>query len=239
MEKKTERMPVIGILPLVDIERESLWMLPGYMEGIREEGGYPIMLPLMGDKDEADMATSLCDGLLFTGGHDVEPSLYGEDPMMESVIPCPERDRTESLLLSSALEKDIPVLGICRGIQFLNVFLGGTLFQDLPTQRPDGLPHDQKPPYDLPSHRVDLKEGSGLRELLGKESIMVNTLHHQAVKELGKGLIPMAESPDGVVEAVMMEGKKFVWAVQWHPEFMIPGDEDSRAIFRRFVSACR
>ena len=231
-------MPVIGILPLVDIERDSLWMLPGYMEGIREEGGYPIMLPLMDNEDEARLAISICDGLLFTGGHDVEPSLYGESPLMENVVPCPERDRTEALLLSSALEKDIPVLGICRGLQFLNVFLGGTLYQDLPSQLPDCLPHDQRPPYDLPSHRVDLTEGSGLRELLGKDSIMVNTLHHQAVKDLGKGLISMAVSPDGIVEGAMMEGKKFVWAVQWHPEFMIPGDEDSRALFRKFVSEC-
>ncbi|MBQ8071288.1 MAG: gamma-glutamyl-gamma-aminobutyrate hydrolase family protein [Bacteroidales bacterium] len=234
----TMNRPTVVILPLTDPERESLWMLPGYMEGIRQEGGFPVMLPLITSREEARKAVELCDGILLTGGQDVSPSLYGEQILFPNVEISEERDKGETLLLEEALQRDIPVLGICRGIQFLNAYLGGTLYQDIPSQHPSRVIHNQGKPYDAPSHRVSLCGEGGLKDLLEKEEIMVNSLHHQGIKDLSEKLVPMAISPDGIVEAALMEGKRFVWAVQWHPEFMIPGDEDSRKIFARFVSEC-
>lgn len=136
-----------------------------------------------------------------------------------------------------ALEADKAVLGICRGIQFLNVGLGGTLYQDIPTEVETKEEHRQKPPYDMPSHRVRLESGSPLARLLCKEEMEVNSCHHQAVKGVADGLRVMATAPDGLVEAVWMPDRRFVWAVQWHPEFFDGKNEDNNRIFEAFVRA--
>ena len=132
----------------------------------------------------------------------------------------------------------MPVLGICRGIQLINALMGGTLYQDLPTEYSSQTEHHQSPPYDVPCHEVRIVEGSPLFLLLGKSTIGVNSYHHQAVKRLAEGLSPMAYSEDGLVEAVQAQGKRFIWAVQWHPEFSYMKDADSRKIFREFVRCC-
>ncbi len=230
--------PVIGIVPLVDETKDSLWMLPGYMNGVSEAGGIPIMLPLTKDKDEIAQLLDSVQGILLTGGHDVDPALYGEEAIPECGTPCRERDAMESELLRQALEKDIPVLGICRGIQFLNAYLGGTLFQDLPTQHPSDIEHHQTPPYDVPVHKVKIEKDSGLFHLLNTETLDVNSYHHQAINVKADCLKTMAISEDGLVEAVEMPGKKFVWALQWHPEFSFLKDADSRRIFGEFVGKC-
>ena len=214
-------------------------MLPGYMDGIVEAGGTPLMLPLPQDDEMLAQLTALCDGFLLTGGHDVSPELYGEMPIKACGACCPARDAMEQKLLALALEKDKPVLGICRGIQFLNAVLGGTLYQDLPQQKPSELEHHQKPPYDVPSHEVTIVEGTPLYELLGAERLSVNSYHHQAVKELSPRLTAMAYAADGLVEAVYMKEKSFVWGVQWHPEFSYKTEESSRRILGKFVEAAR
>lgn len=230
--------PIIGIVPLIDESRDSYWMLPGYMQGIEKAGGVPVMLPLTEDEASLCRLTEMCSGILLSGGHDVSPALYGEEKLPVCTECCKARDAMESRLLCLALEQNKPVLGICRGLQFLNVHLGGSLWQDLPSQRPTKTCHRQQPPYDQPCHEAILPEGSPLRTLLGKESIGVNSCHHQAVKQLAPGLCTMATAPDGTVEAVFMPGRRFVWAVQWHPEFSHKVNPDSNAIFRAFVSAC-
>ena len=228
--------PIIGIVPLVDEEKDSFWMLPGYMDGITEAGGIPVMLPLTDDEGTIKQLLDGIHGILLTGGHDVHPSVYGEEPSPKCGTACRERDAMESILLRNALERDIPVLGICRGIQFLNAYLGGTLYQDLPTEHPSDTEHHQSPPYDIPAHKVTIVDNSGLSRLLIKDSLSVNSYHHQAVKEKADSLKTMAVSEDGLIEAVEMPGKKFVWAVQWHPEFSFRTDEDSRKIFKEFIS---
>lgn len=230
--------PLIGIVPLVDEEKESLWMLPGYMEGVAEAGGIPLMLPLTEDGEDISRLLDSIDGILLTGGHDVHPSVYREEPVPECGAVCRERDAMESELLKQALKRDIPVLGICRGIQFLNAYLGGTLYQDLPTERPSGTEHHQKPPYDIPVHRVSVEKASGLSRLLNTDSLSVNSYHHQAIKEKADSLKTMAISEDGIIEAVEMPDKRFVWAVQWHPEFSLRRDLSSRKIFEEFVRNC-
>ena len=214
--------PIIGVTPLWDAERKSVWMLPDYLDGIKAAGGIPVVLPLGMGEEDADRIVETCDGFLFTGGQDVGS--------------CPERDTLETLLLSKALTSDKAILGICRGLQFINVFLGGTLWQDLPSQHPSEVVHRQGKPYGIPTHTVMLD--GDLMTLLGKDTIEVNTLHHQAAKELGSDLTAMAVAPDGIIEAVQMAGKRFVWAVQWHPEYMFKTDPDSLAIFSRLVKHC-
>lgn len=214
-------------------------MLPGYMDGIVEAGGTPLMLPLTQDDEMLAQLMALCDGFLLTGGHDVSPELYGETPIKACGACCPARDAMEQKLFALALEKDKPVLGICRGIQFLNAVLGGTLYQDLPQQKPSELEHHQKPPYDVPSHEVTIVEDTPLYELLGAERLSVNSYHHQAVKELSPRLTAMAYAADGLVEAVYMKEKSFVWGVQWHPEFSYKTEESSRRILGKFVEAAQ
>lgn len=229
--------PIVGVIPLWDDEKDSIWMLPGYMEGISEAGGTPIIFPLTDDEEQIKQLMSMVDGVLLTGGQDVSPGMYGESPAFDNVECCSARDRMESAVLKLAIEQDKAVLGICRGIQFVNVALGGSLYQDIPAQHPSDENHHQNAPYNLPSHEVKITKDSPLHDVLGKDTIGVNSCHHQAVKELAPSLHPMAVSNDGLVEAVYMPGKKFFWAVQWHPEFSYRDDGDERKIFEAFVGS--
>ena len=229
------KQPIVGVMPLWDEERDSLWMLPGYLEGVSQAGGLPVIFPFTADEAELDRLLALCGGVLLTGGHDVSTTLYGEAPLEGLVSTCPKRDAMEAAVLRKAMAADLPVLGICRGIQFLNAALGGTLYQDLPTQHPSPVTHRQDPPYDRPVHEIRL--GPPLQGCLHAEVIEVNSYHHQAVKTLAPGLEAMAVAPDGIVEALYAPDARFLWAVQWHPEFSFRTDAHSRAIFRAFVEA--
>lgn len=237
MNQSLNKSPLIGVTPLWDAARQSVWMLPDYLDGIKAAGGLPVVLPLDLSEEDAERIVETCDGFLFTGGQDVSPSLYGMEDATGTIVSSPERDQLEALLLSKALEADKPILGICRGLQFINAFLVGTLWQDLPSQHPSEIVHRQGKPYGVPTHQVKLS--GDLQILLGKDILEVNTLHHQAVKDLGNGLIPMAVAPDGLIEAVQMTGNRFVWAVQWHPEYLFRTDKDSLAIFSCFVEHCK
>ena len=231
--------PIIGVMPLWDDEKESLWMLPGYFDGIRHAGGIPIMLPLTDDEQDLEQLVEACEGFLFTGGHDVTPELYSETVLEGLVYSCRKRDDMEKQVLKLAIRKEKPVLGICRGIQFINVALGGTLYQDIPTQCPSPTDHHQTPPYDVPVHVVKIMDGSPLHKCLNKEQLSVNSYHHQAVKAVAPGLKIMAVAEDELVEGLYMPAHPFLWAVQWHPEFSWQKDENSRKIFRAFVDATR
>ena len=212
-------------------------MLPGYMNGIEAAGGAPIMLPLTDSEEVIKRAAELCDGLLLTGGQDVSPDVYDRERLSCCGELCPARDREEALLLDLFLKNDLPVLGICRGIQFLNAHLGGTLYQDLKTQYGDTVEHRMSPPYDRSIHTVSLVKGTPLHSLLGTDEISVNSYHHQAVKRLAKPLCESALSCDGLIEGVFMPDKKFVWAIQWHPEFSYKKDDPSIKILKAFVDA--
>lgn len=234
--------PVVGVIPLWDDDKDSLWMLPGYMDGLSEASCVPIMLPLTTDEKVIDQLMSMVDGILFTGGHDVDPSIYGEEPCKELGIISKERDKMESLVLKKAIELDKSMLGICRGIQFINASLGGTLYQDLPTQYNTGaeqIDHHQSAPYDVPTHEVSICKDTPLYNLLKLDRIKVNSYHHQAVKKLSDKLKVMAISEDGLVEAVYMENLRFMWAFQWHPEFSYKVDKNSRLIFEAFAESMK
>lgn len=232
------KKPMIGVIPLWDDEKESLWMLPGYFDGIRAAGGLPIMLPLNAGEEDMDQLDALCDGLLFTGGHDVDPALYGQTPLPLCGTLCPPRDRLESELFRRAFAENKPVLGICRGLQLINVLLGGTLYQDIPTQFSTQVEHHMEPPFDRPCHSVRLGENTPLQLLAGVSTLEVNSYHHQGIDTLSPDLVPMAWSQDNLVEAAYCPARTFLLAVQWHPEFNYAKEPSSLALFQAFVRSC-
>lgn len=230
--------PIIGLSPLYD-EEKGLWMRPGYLDVLYACGAIPLVLPFDSDKVDVEQMLSICDGLLLTGGADVSPSLYGEEPIPECGETQPIRDQLEYRLMDQALEADMPVLGICRGSQILNVFLGGSLYQDISKQLEGSFNHAMCPPYEVPCHKVTLEEGEPLQVLLGIDEIPVNSIHHQAIKRIAPTLERLAYSKDGVTEGVWMPGKRFVWGVQWHPEWIWRIDKRQRRIVERFVEECK
>ena len=231
--------PVIGVTPLFDRARDSYWMLPGYFQALEQAGAAPVMLPLTDDEAALSRLVDRLDGFLIAGGQDVSPSVYGEEQKPTCAETCPERDAMEGVLLRLLWDADKPVFGICRGLQILNAHLGGTLYQDLITEHPSDTNHRMAAPYDRAEHLVSLIKDAPLYPLLGAEEIGVNSCHHQAIKTLAPCLQPMAIAPDGLAEAVYAPDKRFVWAVQWHPEFFFKKDENSRKLFAAFVNAAR
>ena len=229
---------IVAVVPLWDHDKQSIWMLPGYLEGIRAAGGIPFILPLTKSEEENSTLLIMCDGLLMTGGQDVNPRLYGQTAASHCGPTCPERDAMEPHLFNEALKLNKPVLGICRGLQMINVALGGTLYQDLPSQTNTSINHRMKPPFDRECHQVNLVPGTALQRLLQVGNMGVTSNHHQGIDALGQGLEVMATSEDGIVEAISLPSKKFVWAVQWHPEYDHLKNIFSQMIFQAFVDAC-
>ncbi len=227
--------PVIGVTPLWDEEKKSIWMLPGYMDGIQSAGGLPVVLPFTDDEEVLDQAADAIDGLLLTGGQDINPALYGAERHPNAGENSLLLDRMEESLLEKMLERDKPVLGICRGIQFLNVYFGGTLYQDVESELKQE--HHQDHPYDHFWHLVDITPGTPLSDILGKKDIEVNSIHHQAVRDVAPPLKVMATTEQGLVEGLYLPGKKYVLGIQWHPEYMYNTDENSRKLFQSFVEA--
>lgn len=231
------KKPLIGLIPLVDEGRESFWMLPGYMAGIARAGGLAVMLPLTGEDVDIENLVERFDGFLFTGGHDVDPALYGQEKEDCCGDLCPGRDTMEQKLLKAALAADKPVLGICRGLQLMNAVLGGTLWQDIPTQFPSKTNHRMAAPYGRAEHTVQVNPELPFGNL--PLTLGVNSCHHQGIRELAPELKVWAKAPDGLVEAIFLPGKRYARAVQWHPEFFRVEDELSRTIFSGFVEAAK
>ena len=210
-------------------------MLPGYMKGIEQAGGIPLMLPLTSDEENLQQLAEELDGFLYAGGQDISPNLYAQRRSRMCGQCCHERDEMETILFRMVYEQDKPLLGICRGIQCINVVMGGTLYQDLPSEHSSDTEHHQIPPYDVPVHSVKIIGDSPLYKLLKKEALMVNSYHHQAILTLAPKVSAMAVSEDGLIEAVCVPKKRFIWGIQWHPELSCLVDENSRKIFSEFI----
>ena len=228
---------IVGVTPLWDDQLQSVWMLSDYTKALEACGLVPVILPLTADPEAARRALDCCDGLLITGGHDVDPACYGEAVLPQCGALAPIRDALETTLAREAAARDLPTFGICRGVQIMNTALGGTLWQDLPTQAPSDIVHRQERPYDRPVHPVSVMEGTPLAAILGPGVRQVNSLHHQAVRRVAEPLEIAAEAPDGLTEAVYLPGKRFFLGVQWHPEFLFDTDADSRRLFEAFAAA--
>jgi len=212
-----------------------------YLSAVIAAGGAPVLLPLGLDAPRLFRALDRADGLLLAGGEDIAPSLFGEEPHPKLGAVDAERDAAEVALARRALDAGLPLFAICRGIQALNVAAGGTLYQDVPSQVPGALKHDcfyPAYPRDHIAHTVAVAPDSRLATILGRDAaVPVNSLHHQAVKDLGAGLRVVAQAPDGMVEAVEGTGRAWVLAVQWHPEELAPSRPDMAALFHAFVEA--
>lgn len=228
------KQPVIGITPLYDKEKDSIWMLPGYCDLVRAAGGIPLILPYHRNNHEFEKIAEIFDGFLFTGGADVDPACYRETPSPLSGAPDKTRDAEEAEVFWYALKHDKPVFGICRGIQYINVLLGGSLYQDLETETGTTVEHHMRPPYDRKVHEISIEKDTPLKKIWGMDSAEVNSYHHQGIKRLAPDLIPMATAPDGLIEAVFMKDAR-VMAVQWHPEFLYKKDPKQAALLTAFV----
>jgi putative glutamine amidotransferase len=234
------KKPIIGLTPQYDYERNRVWIGPNYLGAIKAAGGVPILLPLQADKEELEAAGKVCDGFLFTGGPDIDPFRFGEETVSQCGVVIPERDKMEEELFQTVVESGKPILGICRGIQVLNVFLGGTLYQDIPAQFPSDLSiaHSQLSGNSVLSHSVLIKKGTLLSEILSKDYIKVNSFHHQGIKNLAPALQTAGVSLDSLIEALYLPEHKFFLGVQWHPEHLYSSNEDAFKVFRAFINAC-
>lgn len=224
---------------------EAAHKAPPYLEALAAAGfaGEELKLVLPGEAGDWRRLGAEADGVLLCGGPDVEPWRYGEEPLAAAGLDLlPALDEIELGVLAGAREAARPVLCICRGLQVANVFLGGTLYQDLATQRPGPVPHAVREPKDALAHEARVtRTGHPLAELLGGEPLAVNSRHHQAIHRLGEGLEVIATAPDGIVEAVALSGEEerdgwWLEAVQWHPENLLAHDRH-RALFARFAAA--
>lgn len=215
--------PLIGITPQYEKERERVWIRQSYTEAVIRGGGIPVLLDQYADRAVIAKVVSRMDGILLTGGVDLHPRLYGEeiDPMCGEITEI--RDIFELALLDALAVRAVPVLGICRGIQTLNVHAGGSLHQHLPDHK-------------AVRHGVSVIPGTRLYDILGKAQIDANSYHHQAVKTPAPGFTVSAYASDGTIEAIERPGSRFYIGVQWHPE-LLTGETDHAALFRAFVRA--
>lgn len=208
-----------------------------YVTSLESAGLVPLIVPPLSNDAAASAIVSRVDGLVLTGGEDVDPALYGQPRAEKSGAPNQNRDRTEIALIRAARELGKPILAICRGPQILNVALGGTLIQDIPSEVPGALEHNPQDERALRVHDVTIDPGSLIAKAIGETSITVNSLHHQSIKDVAPGLRVTARAPDGIIEGVESDSDEWwVMAVQWHPEEMNDSPEPwDRGIFKAFA----
>jgi len=233
--------PIIGLSTSFEKTEtgERIFLMEDYLEAVRHFGGIPLLIPTTAEAGEQQLLLQMCDGLILTGGNDLDPRLYGEEILNDTVEPAPERDAAEYRLCEGALAAEMPILGICRGMQLLNVYFGGTLYQDIPSQVKTNLGHRPAASGERLVHDCKAEASTPMALLLGQEAFAVNTYHHQAAKALAPGLRAMAKSPDGMIEAIYKPDGAFLWGVQWHPERIWRQEESSAKVFEAFLDACQ
>lgn len=234
--------PLIGVSGSVDLKETQHFLLSCYANALLAAGAVPLLIPPALEGEALENCLTRLDGLFLAGGNDVAPETYGCEPVEALGEVNPVRDRFEMAAVRWAFEKQMPVFGICRGAQVMNVAMGGTLWQDLPSQyrtqagdRP--LAHSQKRLDVYPSHAVRVEPGTLLHSLVRTETLRVNSMHHQAVRAPGASLHISAWAPDGVPEALECPDHPFFLAVQWHPERYFSSSKDAMALFRTFAKA--
>lgn len=251
MTAHRQRRPVIGIptqtlqsLGGVSPKIPPSWVMSQrYITTLTSAGAIPWMIPLV-DEDTLRGAYEELDAVFLPGGADIDPLTYGAEPHPLCDKTDPERDRVEVLLATWALEESKPVLGVCRGMQLINIAAGGTLYQDLAQEMPGSIKHDYFPfseenySRDFLAHEVKIAKGTRLAEIVGAGPLRVNSMHHQGVRQLGHGLVATAEAPDGLIEALEgANGDSYLIAVQWHPEALTDNDALPWTLFDDFIEA--
>lgn len=239
------RMPVIGISS--DLSKDTV--LPNYfyiqlaqcyVNAVIKAGGIPLVIPCSEEEAVIKGQVKLLDGLILSGGEDINPLMYKEEPNINLTQTLMKRDNFDRMLLAAALDKKIPVLGICRGEQFINVFHGGTLYQDIPTMAPNTFVKHSQDTFDWTqgTHTIEIKKDSWLAKVIGQDELVVNSFHHQAVKGLAPGFKITAVAKDGIIEGIEKENGSFCAAVQFHPEMMQESSPLMLKIFQAFVQKC-
>jgi len=240
--------PIIGVTPDYNAgDREDMggkhptyFLRARYLKAIEEAGGIPLILPLMDRPSAWKLMLSKVDGLLITGsGSDLSPELYGEKQHYRFKRMSGERASLELGLAKLAYKNDVPMLGVCGGMQSINVALGGTLFQDINSQMATSIPHQPTWSATRTAHSVNITPRSRLHRIVGKKKIRVNSSHHQSVKDVPRRLICTAVAPDGIIEAIEAPDKQFLLGVQWHPEFLHDRDPLQLRIFQALIRAAK
>lgn len=233
--------PVIGITMSYDFEKSISTLKDDYYDAIIQSGGVPVLIPVTDNKSVWSEYLNLCDGIILAGGPDIDAAYFGKENMPYAHEISPVRDSMEIFLAKEAIDHNKPMLGICRGCQVMNIAAGGSIFQDIyfESDNPKNLlKHSQEAPRWFQIHEISISEATCLHRIFGKNTLKVNSFHHQAVSEVAPQFIINACSGDGIIESISYEGKKFVLGVQWHPENLWRRDRDHLKLFERFVSMC-
>lgn len=233
----TQTRPRIGIPMRIEQTTNRFYLGRDYSEAVEAAGGLPIHISLIPKSEYIDSVVAQLDGILLPGSDsDVDPLRYGQQPHPQLGPVQTIKDETDLLVIAAAECRQIPIFGICFGMQALNVARGGTLIQDINSQVPNAIKHEQGPPRDRPSHRIRMSENTRLSDIAGAVAAVVNSHHHQAVESIGANLVATAWSTDGVVEALEdPRPDRFIVAVQWHPELGWQNDLLSQRLFRAFL----
>jgi putative glutamine amidotransferase len=211
-----------------------------YCDAIQNAGGLPIIIPHSQSRTQIRHIMQRVDGLLISGGgFDIDPSYYGEQPITQLGKIKAQRTFTEMESIALGLQRDLPMLGICGGAQAINVALGGSLYQDIATQLPKAREHQQRARNHSDGHAVKLLPGTLLQKIFNRGTMKVNTTHHQAIRDPGKGLVINATASDGIVEGIESTKHSFVLGVQWHPEVLAQRSPAHRKIFSSFIAICK
>jgi len=232
-----EQKPVIGITMSYTVSESGLGSVRltiPTVDAVTEVGGVPVLLPPIKSEEDVERFFDIVDGFIFTGGSDINPATYGQEKHETTNILPERREEFDLMLMKKVLDSDKPVLGICLGMQEMNVACKGTLIQDIPSQTNSTLIHKGKDS----GHEVEIVDGTMTRDLLGGLTFAVNSMHHQAVDELGEGLTITAKSPDGIIEGIEKSDHPYAVGVQWHPEYLTE-DESQMNLFRGLIKAAK
>ncbi len=241
MSSARKRVPACTVAVTASIRPDGdtrrVRLTAAYVTALENAGLIPLIVPPLSSADAASSVLDSVSGLVLTGGEDVDPALYGEQRHEKVRYVNAARDATETALIEQARARATPILAICRGIQILNVALGGTLVQDIPSEVDTSIDHDEDSPRERRSHEISVEPGSLIAGALGAERVTVNSFHHQSVKRVAEGMRVTARSPDGVIEGLESSGKDWwVMGVQWHPEDLADSPESwDRGLFKAFA----
>lgn len=238
------KKPIIGISGSIMIDSSGSfagykrsYVNNDYVISVSKNGGVPFIIPFLENIELVKNQLEVVDAIILSGGHDVTPELYGEEPLAKTGVSFPEIDRFDYELIKCAIEMNKPILGICRGMQILNTYFNGKLYQDLSYAKGEILKHDQVRTPSLVTHKIEIEEDSLLYKIFNEKEIKVNSFHHQAVKEVGENLKVTARAKDGIIEAFEHKNYPFLLGVQWHPEMLNKSYEKMNEIFKALINA--
>jgi len=234
--------PIIGITASMELSDTAYTTSEDYVQAVIQSGGIPFILPYLTNEEDVEVMVEKIDGLYATGGYDIDPTLFNEEPHPQLGAIIPARDKFEIMLIKQILKVGKPILGVCRGCQILNIVAGGDMYQDIYEQidRPL-IQHQQRAPAGHGSHYVQVEKKSLLYKLTEKEQLKVNSRHHQANRHVPETLLVSGRSSDNIIEAIESKEHDFVLGLQWHPENMLieQNDESAIKIITGFIDACK